>query len=122
SKHRLLGMLNLSPGSIITDDRHNRQILANHALKFHAIEAKGPITMQNQYFLPWPGNLCCHRETSPCTKTTHRTGIEPVARLIDVDYTSTIAHNVATIAHNRRILVNKVAYLAAETHRVNRHR
>src|SRR3989442_6491161 len=114
-------MLNLPPGSIITDDWPNRQILAYHALKFHAIEAEGPITMQNQHFLPRPGNLCRHGEAGSCAKTTHRTGIEPVAGLVDVDYAPAIAHDIATIAHHRRILVNKVTYLAAETHRVHRY-
>src|SRR5947209_17588902 len=94
-------------------------MLAYHALKFHTIETKGSITVQDQYLLAWPGNLCRHREASPGTKTTHRAGIEPVARFVDINYTPAIAHDVAAIAHHRRILVDKSAYLPAEPHRWN---
>src|SRR5437588_12461377 len=74
--------------------------------------------MQNQHFLPRPGDLCRHRKASSCAKTTHRSWIEPVAGLVDIDYAPTIAHDIATIAHHRRILVNKITYLAAEAHGV----
>src|ERR1051326_4900078 len=114
-------MFNLSPRSVVADDRHDRQILAYHTLKFHAVEAEGPIPVQNQDFLPRPGNLCRHGETGSCAKATHWTRIKPVAWLVDVNYAPSIAHDIAAITNHRRVLVNKVSYLAAETHRVNRH-
>src|SRR5947209_427462 len=96
-------------------------MLAYHALKFHTIKSKGSIAVKDQHLLAWPGNLCRHREAGPGTKTAHRAGIEPVARFVDINYTPAIAHNIAAITHHRRILVDKVAYLAAEAHRVNGH-
>src|SRR5438067_8179929 len=75
--------------------------------------------MQDQNLLPWPGNLCRYGETCPCTKATHRAGVEPVTGFIDINHTPAIAHDITAIAHHRRILVDEVTYLAAEAHRVN---
>src|SRR3989442_15092106 len=94
-------------------------MLAYHHLKCHTIKTKGSITVQDQHLLARPGNLCRHREAGPGTKTAHRAGIEPVAGFVAINHTPAIAHDITAIAHHRRILLDKVAYLAPEPPTLN---
>src|SRR6266699_6142703 len=119
AKNSLLRMLDLPPCSVVAYDGHCRQLLAYHALEFHAVESKGAIAMQDQHLLAGTGELRGHRETCARPQATHRAWIEPVARFIDIDDSPAIADDIAAIAYNGGVLVDKVAYLAAQTHGVN---
>src|SRR2546425_860585 len=121
-QQRLLGMLDLSPGTIVTNNGHDRQVLTDHTLELHTVEPKSTITVQNQHLLAGACKLCGHRKARPRPQTAHGTWIEPVAGLVDIDNTPTVAHNIAAVAHHRRLFINKVAYLTAKTHRMNRYR
>src|SRR6266496_4037379 len=112
-------MLDLSPGAVVADDGDDGQLLAHHAFELHAVKPKGTVAMQDQYFLAWSSKLRGHGETCAGAQAAHGAGIKPVAGFGDVDHPATIADNIAAIAHYGGVLVNEVAYLAAEAHGVN---
>ena len=112
-------MFDLAPGAVIADDGDDGQVLAHHAFELHAVEAKGAVTVQDQYFLPGPGNLCRHGKACAGAKAAHGACIEPVAGFGDVDHPAAIAHNITTVAYHGCVLVDEVAYLAAEAHGMN---
>src|SRR5579859_3804471 len=112
----LLWVLNLSPCSIVANDRYNGQLLANHALELHAIEPKSAIAMQDQHFFARTCDLRSHREPCARSQAPHGAWIEPVAWFIDIDDSAAVADDIAAIAYNGGVFVDKVAYFAAQTH------
>src|SRR5258708_598770 len=119
TNHSALRVFNLSPGTVIADDGDDGQLLAYHALELHAVEAKGAIAVQDQDLLARTSKLGCHSEAGTCAQAAHGTGIEPVTRFVDVNHPTAVADDIATVAYDRGILVDKVADLAAETHGMN---
>src|SRR5207247_1121268 len=117
----LLRVLDLPPRSIIADHRDHGQLLAHHALELHAIQAKGAVAVQDQHLLAGTRELRSHGEASAGSQAAHGTRVEPVTRLIDVDYATAIADDITPVTHHRRILVDEVAYLAAQAHGMNGH-
>ena len=65
--------------------------------------------------------LCSHCETCARPQAAHWTRIEPVARFIDIDDSSTVTDNIPSVTNNGCVLIDEIAYLAAQTHRVHRH-
>src|SRR6266568_7697752 len=120
ANHCLLRMFDLTPGSIIADNRDNRQFVSYHALEFHTIQAKSTITVQDEHFFTGTDKLGCHCKACASTETAHWAGIEPVTGFADIYHFAPIAHNVTPIADHCRILVNEVAYLTTQAHRVDR--
>ena len=116
-----LRVFDLAPGSVVANDGDDGQFLAHHALKLHAVEAKRAVAVQDQHPFAGASNLCGHGEACAGAQAAHRAGIEPVARLIDVDDSASVADDIAAIAYNGGLFVDEVAYLAAEAHGVYWH-
>src|SRR5205085_7207670 len=116
----LLWVFDLAPGTIVTYDGDHGQVLAYHTLELHAVESEGTITVENQHLLARTSELGCHGKACACAKTTHWAWIEPVGGFVDVNDSPTVADDVTAIAYDCCLFVDEVAYLAAETHRMDR--
>src|SRR5436190_12394648 len=77
--------------------------------------------MQDQYLLTRTSKLRGYRKTCACSQATHRAWIEPVAWFVDIDNSSAITDDIPAIAYNCCILIDKITYIAAQTHRMYRH-
>src|SRR5579883_1821907 len=102
--NRALRVLDLPPRAIVADDGDDGQLLAHHALKLHAVQAKRAIAVQDKHLLTGAGKLRGHGEAGAGAQRTHRPRIEPVAGSVDVDDAPAIAYDVAAVAHYRRLL------------------
>src|SRR5579875_3304803 len=95
--------------------------MAHHALELHTVEAKGTIAVDHQNTLAGAGQLRGHSKARACSQAAHWARIKPVARSGHVNHLRGVAHDIPTITHNCRILVDEIADLTAEAHGMDRH-